>query len=381
MQKQNGTPVPASTALAILFASSAAVFLFAQSTAGLAHHSAHGIYDTGNTEFSIVGEITEIRWRNPHIRIMVAVASEDGQTEEWRVELNDPRSMVSVGITPDLFSVGDRIRAIGSPGRRGERILFGGNGSTSIAFPDGRVVGDEAAINLREPPGGVAGGLDIGEGTRPWFVEVHPRTDGRTDIFTTWIAPPIFDNNVEPGVWGGEIQLTELGTGLRDAYDPAGADNPFLSCTRGFPEIMTGFGPLDFIDEGDRILVRTEEFDIYRSIMMGPDAEANRPPKSEVGPHGDVGYAAGHWEDENTLVVRTTGMNFPYYDQSGLPQRPESAEVVERWTLINDGHQLHYELTVIDPEIFVEPVVQTKTWSWSAERRVEPFNCDPTQEQ
>ena len=73
-------------------------------------------------------------------------------------------------------------------------------------------------------------------------------------------------------------------------------------------------------------------------------------------------------------------MNFPYLDQSGLPQRPE-AEIIERWTLINDGDQLHYELTVIDPDIFVEPIVQTKTWSWSSDRRVEPYNCDPTQEQ
>ena len=381
MQEHKGTSVPTTNPLAILSASSVAIFLFAQSTAGLAHHSAQAIYDVSNTDFQIEGEITEIRWRNPHIRIMVAVAAEDGTTEEWRVELNDPGSMASVGVTADLFSVGDRIRAIGSPGRRGERIMFGGNGSTAIQFPDGRVVGDEAAIPLGGPPGGAAGGLDFGDGPLPWFAEVKPRTDGRTDIFTTWIAPPIFDNNVEPGVWGGDIQLTEQGAALRDAYDPAGDDNPFLSCTRGVPEIMTGFGPLDFIDEGDQILMRTEEFDIYRPIMMGPDAEANRPPKSEVGPYGDVGYATGHWEDENTLVVRTTGMNFPYYDQSGLPQRPESAEIVERWTVINDGHQLHYELTVTDPEIFVEPVVQTKTWAWSAERRVEPYNCDPSQEQ
>ena len=375
MQKHPGISVARSNPFTIISASSMAICLFAQSTTVLAHHSAQAIYDTATDDFEIAGEVTEIRWRNPHIRIMVRVATEDGQTEEWRVELSDPGSMASLGLSADLFNVGDNIRATGSPGRGGKRIMFGG---TNIVLPDGRVVGDRDILG--DAPGGSAGGVDYGDGPLPWFAEVKPRGDGRSDIFTTWIAPPIFDNNIEAGVWGGDFQLTAQGATLRAAYDPAGNDNPFLSCTRGVPEIMTGFGPMDFIDQGDRILLRFEEFDTYRPIMMGPDAEANRPPKSEIGPYGDVGYAAGHWEDENTLVVRTSGMNFPYFDQSGLPQRPE-AEIVERWTPINGGDQLHYELTVIDPDMFVEPIVQTKTWSWSSERKVEPYNCDTTQEQ
>ena len=375
MQEHSGTSITSTRPFAIISASSMAICLFAQSTTVLAHHSSQAIYDTATRDFEIFGEITEIRWRNPHVRIMLQVATEDGQTEQWRVELDDPGSMASEGVKADLFSVGDNIRATGSPGRGGKRIMFGG---TNITLSDGRVVRNrEFPVDT---PGGPAGGLDFGDGPLPWFAEVKPRGDGRSDIFTTWVAPPIFDNNVEPGVWGGEIQLTAQGAALRAAYDPAGDDNPFLSCTRGVPEIMTGFGPMDFIDQGDRILLRFEEFDTYRPIMMGPDAEANRPPKSEIGPYGDVGYAAGHWEDENTLVVRTSGMNFPYFDQSGLPQRPE-AEIVERWTPINGGDQLHYELTVIDPDMFVEPIVQTKTWSWSSERKVEPYNCDTTQEQ
>ena len=375
MQKHPGTSVARTNPFAIVSALSMAICLFAQSTTVLAHHSSQAIYDTATRDFEIVGEITEIRWRNPHVRIILQVAAEDGQTEEWRVELDDPGSMASEGVAADLFNVGDNIRATGSPGRGGKRIMFGG---TNITLSDGRVVRNrEFPVGA---PGGPAGGLDFGDGPLPWFAEVKPRTDGRSDIFTTWVAPPIFDNNVEPGVWGGDFQLTAQGAALRAAYDPAGDDNPFLSCTRGVPEIMTGFGPVDFIDQGDRILLRFEEFDTYRPIVMGPDAEANRPPKSEIGPYGDVGYAAGHWEDENTLVVRTSGMNFPYFDQSGLPQRP-AAEIVERWTLINGGDQLHYELTVIDPDMFVEPIVQTKTWSWSSERKVEPYNCDTTQEQ
>jgi len=74
-------------------------------------------------------------------------------------------------------------------------------------------------------------------------------------------------------------------------------------------------------------------------------------------------------------VVRITGMNFPYYDQSGLPQSPD-AEIVERWTVADEGNRLLYELTVIDPASLVRPVVQTKTWRWAPDQEVHPYNCE-----
>ena len=41
---------------------------------------------------------------------------------------------------------------------------------------------------------------------------------------------------------------------------------------------MVGLGPLEFVDQGDQILFRFEEFDIVPPIMMGADVEANRTP-------------------------------------------------------------------------------------------------------
>ena len=341
----------------------------------LAHHSSVALYDKTVTDFEIAGTIVDVRWRNPHIRIMVEVTNDDGSKDMWRVEMNDPLGTETRGVTKDMLPVGSFVRVTGSPGRGGKKIMFG---STRFTLADGTVVGEAAPVRASTRPDGIP---DYGDGPKPWWAVVEPsRTDGRSDIFTVWVAPPIFDNNVESGVWGGDLQITEEAVAAKKAYDPIKGHNPFLSCTRGVPEIMTGFGPLDFIQESEnKILLRFEEFDTYRTIHMGPDAEKNRPAKSPDTKYGEVGYSTGEWDGE-TLVVRTTGMNFPAYDQSGLPQHWD-AELVERWTPINGGNQLTYELTVIDPKTFTKPAVQTKTWNWSSTQKVKPFDCDPTQEQ
>ena len=357
------TIVNTTNLLGIPAAICAAIGLLGHSTAG-AHHSANALYEMDD-DFEIAGEVTEVRWSNPHVRVVMQVVDE-GEAQEWIVEGGASNMMKARGVPDGLVAVGDSVRAAGRPGRRGRTAIF----ATNLLLADGR----EVLMNADAPP---RWSDDIVGISVEMARETPRREDASSGIFAVWSAPPGFDGDVEAGVWGGDIELTAEGAAMRDGFDPTANDIPFLSCTRGIPEIMAGLGPLEFVDEGDRILFRFQEFDIVRPIMMGPDAEANRPPKSEVGAHGDVGYSTGHWED-STLVVRTTGMNYPYYDQTGLPQTSD-AEIVERWTPMDEGNALRYELTVIDPATFVRPVVQAKTWHWAPDGEIEPYNCDPVQ--
>ena len=336
-----------------------AILLFGQPAP--AHHAAITLYDREG-DIEITGEVTEVRWRNPHARLTVRV-TEDGQAQDWMLEGADATSMQSRGVPPGLIEVGDTIRVGGFPSRRGRNDIW----TTNILLEDGREI-----LIYRVAPRWSDN--TIGQSDQTETV-AHGRNDASSGIFGVWFTEAGFDGDIDAGVWGGDIQLTPEGAIIRDQYDPSQGINPFISCTRGFPELMAGFGPLEFVDQGDRILFRFEEFDMVRHIMMGPDAEANRPPKSQVGAYGDVGYSVGHWEGGNTLEVRTTGMNFPYYDQSGLAQTAD-AEVVERWTLNDAGDELQFEMTIIDPATFVKPVVQTKIWYWAPDRHVEPYNCD-----
>ena len=343
----------------------AAVFGLLGQSSVVAHHSANALYEM-DSDFEIAGEVTEVRWRNPHVRVVVQV-TEDGATRDW--ELEGPPSTAMRGIPGDeVVKVGDSVRAAGRPGRGGRSLIFASN----LLLEDGREIVFRGAPRWSD---NIIGESDMSP-TTPERGAL--REDASSGIFGVWFAKPGFDDDEEAGVWGGDIELTAAGAAVRDRYDPSTEDNPFISCTRGIPEIMTGFGPVEFTEQDYGVRLRFGEFDIVRPIMMGRDAEANRPPGSEGGTHGDVGYSVGHWEGGGTLVVRTTGMRYPYYDQTGLPQSPD-AEIVERWTLAEQGNVLRYELTVNDPATFVRPAVQTKTWYWAPDRQIVPYNCDSTQ--
>ncbi len=330
------------------------------STITLAHHSSTTLYDRSDF-IEVTGEVTEVHWANPHVRLKLLV--QNGETaEEWLLEGADTVSMRRRGIPVDLVNVGDIITAGGAPSSKGRKAVW----TMNILLPDSREI-----LLYRVAPRWTDN--TIGESDKTEIVKER-RDDGSSDIFVTWIDEAGFIGDPDAGVWGGDIQLTPEALAFRKAYDQT-KNNPFVGCTRGVPELMAGFGPLEFVNEGNQIVLRNEEFDQIRHIMMGPDAEKNRPADFGDTPRGYVGYSAGQWEDQNTLVVRTTGMNFPFYDQSGLLQHAD-AEIVERWTLVDEGNELHYELTVHDPATFIKPVVQNKHWRWTGTSKIEPFNCD-----
>ena len=167
-----------------------------------------------------------------------------------------------------------------------------------------------------------------------------------------------------------EYPLTETARAIRAEWDPQRAGNPFLSCEPiGMPRIMGQPYPMEFVDDGERILLRIELYDVVRTIHMDPDAAAgNAPP-------GPLGFSTGSW-DGNALVVRTTRLGWPWFDQSGIPQSA-AAELLERFTPSADGTRLEYILTVTDPDTFTEPVTLEKYWTWRPDAQVRPFDCNP----
>ena len=143
----------------------------------------------------------------------------------------------------------------------------------------------------------------------------------------------------------------------------------YWSCIKGMPSIMEQPYPLEFTRESGDIVLRIEEYDVVRTIKMSASAVDEAP--------APWGHSVGAW-DGDTLVVTTSGISWPYFDQTGIPLN-ETSILVERFTPTADGSLLDYSLTVTDPLIFTEPVVLERQWVWKPGERVKPFRCDVDQ--
>ena len=85
-------------------------------------------------------------------------------------------------------------------------------------------------------------------------------------------------------------------------------------------------------------------------------------------------YSVGHW-DGDTLVVETTNIDRPYFDDVGTPMS-SALQTVERYPLSADGQRVNMEMTVTDPVTFTEPGHLTGTyWVLVPGEQIKPYEC------
>jgi hypothetical protein len=330
-----------------------------QSASG--HHAGATVYNPTRTT-EIEGEVIRIFWRNPHVHFLLSVTGADGRETEWDVESNSVSILSRMGVTPDVVRVGSRVRIAGWPARRQSNGMF----ATHMLLSGGPEV-------LLNP--GVASrwsGETLGTSTRLVSDGAADAREGvQRGIFRVWstnMANPASFPLFRDVVTTEEIYpLTQSARQARDSWD-AVDDNPYLGCTPvGMPRVMGQPYPIEFVDQGDEILLRIELYDIERNILLNSST-----PPSEV-PRSPLGHSVGHW-DGGTLVVTTTRVDWPYFDQSGVPLG-ENAEIVERFLPHPDGSRLDYTLTVTDPATFTEPVTLRKYWTWRPGEELQRFDC------
>ena len=143
------------------------------------------------------------------------------------------------------------------------------------------------------------------------------------------------------------------------------ADNPYLRCQNGMPAIMDSGSPMQISQEGETIFVRIEQQDVIRTVHMNGDASG--------GTASPFGRSVGTWDGE-TLVVTTTEIDWPWFDQAGVPQS-EELELVERFSVSDDNLSLIYSITATDPQTFTEPVTLEKTWASGPDLEINPYEC------
>lgn len=82
------------------------------------HHSFSAEFDVGRP-VELTGTIKEIEWTNPHAWIHLAVENEQGETEEWAVEMLGVIALVRAGMTPQTVKPGDVLTITGFGARNG----------------------------------------------------------------------------------------------------------------------------------------------------------------------------------------------------------------------------------------------------------------------
>jgi len=90
-----------------------------------AHHSL-SIYDRNQSK-TVEGVVKEFRFANPHARILLVVAAQDGTMKEWDFEGGGVRRLTERGISVNTIAKGDKITVSYNPMRDGSaRGLFVG---------------------------------------------------------------------------------------------------------------------------------------------------------------------------------------------------------------------------------------------------------------
>lgn len=325
------------------------------------HHGPVGSTAFYNTDELIIleGELVEVFWRNPHVRFGLNTVDESGEETFWELETGVPSQLESGGFTADLFPVGSEVKVAGFVSRHRDDFL----GLQNMLLPDGREYAGRRRVLLwsterLEPE-------DAPRRERPLEADSTPADS----LFGVW------GMHMLPSEWMAEQDydhvLSAAGRAAKAAFDPI--DHPILDCVpRGMPERMLP-SSIELVNGSDRIVMRHFWWGGDRIIHLDRDA-----PPAET-PNSHLGYSIGRWETENTLVVDTTHVNYPYFDRDGTPQSDQVA-FEERFTLIPAGGgepaRLGYRLTTTDPVMFDRPLVIDTEFTWSPGASIETSSCE-----
>ncbi|MGI9205347.1 MAG: DUF6152 family protein [Woeseiaceae bacterium] len=324
-------------------------------TLAFTHHSISAIYDLSEVR-SLQGTITNVRWINPHVRVTLETTTDDGATELWDLEASAINMLQRAGVSRDVLEVGSKITARGPTARHGRKAMI----AAVIDLPDGQSVTIfapiAAAVGLIESSG-------VPDSAAGYVAARNSGATGRDDLFRVWTLK----EKANVSAIANGYPLTEEALAAIRNYDPI-TDDPALLCEPpGVPVILDTPFPLAFVRQGNNIEMQYEEWDGRRTIHMGPiNIPANVEPTQ-------MGYSVGHFAN-GSLTIETQNVAYPFFDDTGTPQSPES-RIVERYSLISDSSEIVWRATITDPQNFREPVGIGGSLVWNPDETIKPYNC------
>lgn len=116
-----------------------ALFFLLVTPVAHSHHSFTAEFVADKTA-TLQGTITEVWFKNPHVRYLISVENEAGERETWDARGSPVVWLARKGWTKDTIKVGDRVEMYGFLGRDGIKMLS----IMTITLADGTVLVDKA---------------------------------------------------------------------------------------------------------------------------------------------------------------------------------------------------------------------------------------------
>ncbi len=294
-------------------------------------HAHHSLNTFEQSPIVLEGELLGVNWRNPHVTFQLRVVDEDGEEAEWRMEAHSVFNLQRGGVTRDLIPLGETVRVVGRKSNLTDHRMI----VDRMQLPDGRE-------------------LTLWAGLFSTFEDAPRIQDAASEnlgFFRVWTVAQ--EDVARAVTQTNNLPLTGQAIAARASWDDL--DNYAVRCEApGMPAMMLTQNPLEFVDEGPIIRVRTEYYDLVRTVHMDRDEV---PADAE---YSHLGYSIGRWEGDD-LVVETTRINWPWLDNRGTPLSDE-LKVIERFSLSDDQSGLAFRIEMIDPETFTEPAILSGNW-------------------
>src|SRR5262249_27515723 len=308
-----------------------------------AHHSQAGIFDSTKT-IEVNGVVKSVSWRNPHGQILLFVKDEKGTETVWDAETASISILRNRGVDGTSIHVGDRITIAGSASMRNRPEIL----ARSVLLPNGNefTFGSDTPYFAAGKEGHLVGKAKID-------ADAAPAKAKAAALFRVWST--IMSDPAAFPMFKGGYPLTDDGKAGLAKWNPR--NNILLKCgTKGTPLIMISPLPMDFSKQGDKIIMRLEEYDSVRTIHMNPKDVA--PPAKTL-----FGFSRGRWEG-TTLVVETDHIAASYFDHEGTPQS-DQIKTVERFIPNADYTRIDYVLTTTDPEHITRAFALSRHFRWT----------------
>jgi len=213
----------------------------------------------------------------------------------------------------------------------------------------------------------------------------------KRDLSGAWVGPGISNKPepVPPMTPAGQARFKQnkpYGPASQNAVESERISNdPFITCDPlGFPRdllapAINGRGGVLFGSAPNRMLIAYEQQRVWREIWLDGRALPTKVDVKGAPESRYYGYSVGHWENDNTFVIDTTGVDDrPWLDEPGHP-RSSSAHIQERYTRV-DQYNLQLTVTVDDPKFYTKPwTFMRANFYWMKNQEFAETLCIPSE--